>query len=554
MPTNNTTGNTEVDNVRVRMYCHGFGDCFLLTYCNDNTPAYRMLIDCGMLTGKPDLMKEAIMNIKKDCNDHLDLVVQTHEHKDHVSGFNIKDSGKLLWDTIQVDNVWLAWTENIGPAGDGLANQLKEKQNKKTKALANAIGLYKKATNSQEHRTMLMNEYRGGEYLAAQDRYTGALEQLLTFYDIEIDKEFQPVNGDERQALNSDNKRLTIGEAMNYFIGRKGNNTLIPEKRPGVNFWNPGEIAGENETGLKGINFYFLGPPKDYNKLRVMEDNAHVEMYITDMGLSENFYLALDTDENDGQKLSPFHSRYILKTENKLSALKFKEEDEDHVWNLYHSKDNGWRTIEIDWLHNTGALALHLDSYTNNTSLAFAIEFEKSGKVLLFPADAQIGNWLSWTETATDDKELKLKWPVNKNGIKEIVTVEQLLNRTVFYKVGHHGSDNATAKKHGLELMTSEDLVAMIPVDEEVAKKQGKKGWKMPAEDLYKRLQEKTKGRIIRLDKGNILDHPEELFQAANPTKKQIDIFKGQITTSETQIEYDTDKKRPLYYEYRIDG
>src|SRR4051812_38815848 len=139
MPSNTNTGNTEVDNIRVRMYCHGFGDCFLLTYCNDDTPVYKMLIDCGMLTGKAELMKEAIMNIKKDCDDHLDLVVQTHEHKDHVSGFNIKDSGKLLWDTIQVDNVWLAWTENIGPAGDGLANQLKEKQIKKTKALANAI-------------------------------------------------------------------------------------------------------------------------------------------------------------------------------------------------------------------------------------------------------------------------------------------------------------------------------------------------------------------------------------------------------------------------------
>ena len=36
---------------------------------------------------------------------------------------------------------------------------------------------------------------------------------------------------------------------------------------------------------------------------------------------------------------------------------------------------------------------------TNNTSLALAFELiEKGrvGKVLLFPADAQVGNWLSW--------------------------------------------------------------------------------------------------------------------------------------------------------------
>ena len=67
--------------------------------------------------------------------------------------------------------------------------------------------------------------------------------------------------------------------------------------------------------------------------------------------------------------------------------------------------------------------------------------------MLLFPADAQIGNWLSWQSlppgTAADDA-----W----------ITADDLLARTVLYKVGHHGSHNATLKERGLELMTS-DLV-----------------------------------------------------------------------------------------------
>lgn len=39
----------------------------------------------------------------------------------------------------------------------------------------------------------------------------------------------------------------------------------------------------------------------------------------------------------------------------------------------------------------------------------------------------------------------------------EWVTAHELLARTVFYKVGHHGSHNATLRALGLELMTNED-------------------------------------------------------------------------------------------------
>jgi hypothetical protein len=69
-------------------------------------------------------------------------------------------------------------------------------------------------------------------------------------------------------------------------------------------------------------------------------------------------------------------------------------------------------------------LALDLDNATNNTSLALAIELGPGGKVLLFPADAQVGNWFSWRDQS---------WKDDKG---RDVTVDDLLARTVFYKVG----------------------------------------------------------------------------------------------------------------------
>ncbi|MEI6704760.1 MAG: hypothetical protein WCL71_14705, partial [Deltaproteobacteria bacterium] len=74
-----------------------------------------------------------------------------------------------------------------------------------------------------------------------------------------------------------------------------------------------------------------------------------------------------------------------------------------------------------------------------------------------------------------------------------------LLHRTVLYKVGHHGSRNATLSHKGLEIMESRDLVAMIPVDQSWAN--GTMHWDHPAESLLDRLKAKTGGRIIRTDR-----------------------------------------------------
>jgi len=120
------------------------------------------------------------------------------------------------------------------------------------------------------------------------------------------------------------------------------------------------------------------------------------------------------------------------------------------------------------------------------------------GKVLLFPGDAQEGNWLSWLDSS-------IKWDVSgPDGKMVTVVAENLLARTVFYKVGHHSSHNATAKAKGLEMMASQsELIAFIPVDRDVALGRSPKGtWKMPARQLYLRLLDKCQGRVVRSDIG----------------------------------------------------
>src|SRR5262249_30825870 len=122
--------------------------------------------------------------------------------------------------------------------------------------------------------------------------------------------------------------------------------------------------------------------------------------------------------------------------------------------------------------------------------LVLGFELSPSGRVLLFPGDAQVGNWLSWAGR---------EWQIKQGGETRKVTTSDLLARTVLYKVGHHGSHNATLRDLGLELMSSRELTALLPVDRTTAKK---KDWKMPFPSLYRRLQEKTNGRILDLESG----------------------------------------------------
>jgi len=97
--------------VTVRHYCQGIGDCHLLRFPKQGGGDFFMLIDCGIhssVTGGTDTIRKIVDDLASVTR-HIDIVVATHEHWDHVSGFmTAADNFKK----ISFGEAWMAWTEN----------------------------------------------------------------------------------------------------------------------------------------------------------------------------------------------------------------------------------------------------------------------------------------------------------------------------------------------------------------------------------------------------------------------------------------------------------
>jgi beta-lactamase superfamily II metal-dependent hydrolase len=98
--------------IRIRMYNVGFGDCFLVS-----VPArprtLQILFDCGSHSAGPgprkidDVVEDVIADVSTKGKARIDVVVATHRHQDHVSGFQSE-----LWSKVEVGEVWMPWTED----------------------------------------------------------------------------------------------------------------------------------------------------------------------------------------------------------------------------------------------------------------------------------------------------------------------------------------------------------------------------------------------------------------------------------------------------------
>jgi Metallo-beta-lactamase superfamily len=432
-----------MNSVRVRMYRQGLGDCFLLTFPKDHGEAH-VLIDCGVLTGTPDAgdrMRKVAQNILETTNGHLDALVVTHEHWDHISGFL---QAEEIFNQLDVSEVWLAWTED---PDDDLANELRNRRARAQRAVAAAVKQLEGAANLTERRT--------AQRLSALLEFDGGLS----------------VEG-----------RKTTAKALAWVKDRK--NAKLRYFKPGS---GPFPIPGTEDTRV-----YVLGPPQNRRLLRKSDPSAKSsEVYELAGGNGADLGLlaALESLETGRQEQDqPFKGWFRIAETDTRNERFFA----DHYWEPNHD----WRSIENDWLEAAGRLALQLDSDTNNTCLVVAFELTRSGRVLLFPGDAQVGNWLSWED---------LQWTVRAGLEPTTVGASDLLARTVLYKVGHHGSHNATLREKGLELMTSHELAAMIPVRRLTAEKME---WQMPFPSLLRRLEQKTKGRILDLDNGVRKENP----------------------------------------------
>jgi hypothetical protein len=481
--------------VRVRMYRPGLGDCFLISFFQGGAEKH-VLIDCGVYQGTPDAaatMQAIARHIRKTTR-CLDLVVATHEHSDHLSGFQ---QAQDIFNQIAIQRVWLAWTED--PVNQ-LATRLREERSLALDTLQKAVQLMPgdMQLQSQTVRGLL-------DFFGAEANSSGGVSSALPM---------AAASGSSARA------------ALDYLASR-------PDAA--VAYCQPGEPPRSLE-GLPGVRFFVLGPPTSQALLNKTEPGKKArEGYgLSDLAaLISSFLTAIQ--QVQGGLLAGRGKRQDLPFDPQFQVLLEHARQDPFFIEHYGFGDSpeqaaAWRRIDRDWLGITSELALRLDQATNNTSLVLAIELVESGQVLLFPGDAQVGNWLSWSD-------LSWELPV-ENGIPQTVHGGDLVARTAFYKVGHHGSHNATLREKGLERMQSSQLVAMLPVQRTMAERQN---WSMPFPQLYQRLQEKTRGRLIRLDDGLPVAPPVAENGLPLLTQAEWKAFKQKTTV------------KPLYIDYEID-
>jgi hypothetical protein len=190
-----------------------------------------------------------------------------------------------------------------------------------------------------------------------------------------------------------------------------GNNTSNPDavrnlrkmgKQP-PRFLQYGSPSGlEDDKLLPGVKVTVLGPPalKQQNLKKYAKQSDEYWLASKFWGLQQR--AAATAGNSDlfpraaryGKGPKPLQTRWFI--EHAESALK----------------------------KNALAIVTILDKFLNNTSLILL--FEVKGKKLLFPGDAQLENW---------------QWALSQKGIQD------MLKDVDLYKVGHHGSRNATPKE-----------------------------------------------------------------------------------------------------------
>ena len=382
--------------IRIRMYRVGFGDCFLvslpLATTGGETHAH-ILVDCGVHgKGDIDMIDQAVDHIAETTGKKLAVVIATHSHQDHISGFSNK------FCKFNIGEVWLPWCENLN---DKQAAKLQKKH--------------------AELALQLRDHFAVSKSGAADDERKAAMAAVANLVP---------------------NKT-----AMSLLRTGFGVNAVVRYLEAGGALKNPASIGG--------LSVRVLGPPRDRKFLSKMDPPAGQRYLRATGGRVESV--------ND---LQPFAQRWRLKSSDpSLAHLRLsREERKNFQAELVEASLNG--------------LAFALDQAKNNTSLATLLTFR--GQHLLFPGDAQYGNWKYWLDQ--DD-------------------AESILSSVTFFKVGHHGSHNATPKD-ALERMATGNFAAMVST-------QSVPWDSIPRIPLMERLGEQTKNRVVRSDSLAIKDRPK---------------------------------------------
>ena len=210
-------------------FCQGIGDCHLLKFPKDGGGDFWMLIDCGIhssITGGTDKIKEIVKNIRS-LTARLDLVVLTHEHWDHNSGFL---AAKQEFQSIDVGELWMGWTED---PHDPQARQLDKFKGAALTALQEANGRLDRVNGLGPHLSAIKNGLEG---------------VLGSNFGAKRGKKF-----DRRAML-----RSSLQKAVVKYLEPKTPPISVPEL-------------------AKSVRIYVLGPPRDAAMLGIREQAS--EMY-----------------------------------------------------------------------------------------------------------------------------------------------------------------------------------------------------------------------------------------------------------------------------------
>lgn len=454
----------------VRMYRIGHGDCFLIAFAGDadaavDEPTY-VLVDCGYKPGSPAHIQTSLKEIGDDLRaatgGRIDVAVVTHEHQDHVNGIKA-----ATFAGIEIGESWFAWTED---PEDDLANDLRRKFKDKLLGLLAA---------------------RNRIAFGGPSERVRRIDELLSFELGGDDESFQAAGADPANSRNKQAMKL-LKDAARRVRYLRPHGAILPL------------------PGAPGVRVFTLGPPRDLELLASLDPQTGEDFHADALALGSvggYFAAAARAADGAGVREAPFPSRYCIgweeatvdgaKRDNFFARHYGRaEEPESPPPQPYEAPSNpSWRRIDFDWLFSAEQLALDMNDQTNNSSLVLAFELGKGGKVLLFAADAQRGNWVSWARKT---------W---RDGTRRI-TARDLLSRTVLYKVGHHGSHNATLNGRpedevaNLSWMAAGEhageFTAMITAVRSWAETQ--KGWDHPLKAIKDALLKKCSGRVFQTD------------------------------------------------------